>query len=42
MSSMYNSRVPANEILVHNGKVHKLKEQESIEDHINNQILPKL
>ncbi len=41
MSSMYNSRVPANEILVHNGKVHKLKEQESIEDQINKEILPK-
>ena len=41
MSSMYNSRVPANEILVHNGKVHKLKEQERIEDQINKEILPK-
>tara|TARA_A100001015_G_scaffold234231_1_gene265662 strand:+ start:8 stop:1261 length:1254 start_codon:yes stop_codon:yes gene_type:complete len=41
MSSMYNSRVPANEILVHNGKVHKLKEQERIEDLINKEILPK-
>ena len=42
MSSKYNSRVPANEILVHNGKVHKLKEQESIEDQINKEFLPKL
>ena len=41
MSSMYNSRVPANEILVHNGKVHKLKEQERIEDQINKEFLPK-
>ena len=41
MSSMYNSRVPANEILVHNGKVHKLKEKERIEDQINKEILPK-
>ena len=41
MSSMYNSRVPANEILVHNGKIHKLKEQERIEDQINKEILPK-
>jgi Diaminopimelate decarboxylase len=41
MSSMYNSRVPANEILVYNGKVHKLKEKERIEDQINKEILPK-
>ena len=41
MSSMYNSRVPANEILVHNGKVHKLKEKERIEDQINKEFLPK-
>ena len=41
MSSMYNSRVPANEILVHNGKVHKLNERERIEDQINKEFLPK-
>jgi diaminopimelate decarboxylase len=41
MSSMYNSRVPANEVLVHNGKVHILKEQERIEDQINKEILPR-
>ena len=41
MSSNYNSRVPANQILVHNGKVHKLKEQEKVEDQINKEILPK-
>ena len=33
--------VSANEILVHNGKVHKLKEQERIEDQINKEFLPK-
>ena len=41
MSSNYNSRVPANEILVHSGKVHRLKELETIEDQINKEILPK-
>jgi len=41
MSSNYNSRVPANEILVHSGKVHKLKKQETIEDQINKEILPR-
>ena len=41
MSSNYNSRVPANEILVHSGKVHRLKELETIEDQINKEILPR-
>ena len=42
MSSSYNSRPSAGELLVHNNKIHLLRKQEVIEYQIQKEILPDL
>ena len=40
MSSSYNSRPPAGEVLVYKGKIHQLRKQETIDYQIQKEILP--
>ena len=40
MSSTYNSRPRSSEILIANGKIHKIREAESLDDLVKHQIIP--
>ena len=40
MSSTYNSRPRSSEILIDNGKIHKIREAESLDDLLKHQIIP--
>jgi len=40
MSSNYNSRPRSSEILIANGKIHKIREAESLDDLVKHQIIP--
>ena len=40
MSSTYNSRPRSSEILITNGKIHKIREAESLDDLLKHQIIP--
>jgi diaminopimelate decarboxylase len=42
MASQYNSRVRPAEVLIHNGKAHLVRERETLEDVLRNQILVEL
>ncbi|MCK4384548.1 MAG: diaminopimelate decarboxylase, partial [Candidatus Lokiarchaeota archaeon] len=40
MSSTYNSRPRSSEILIANGKIHKIREAESLDDLLKHQVIP--
>ena len=42
MASNYNSRYRPAEVLVHNGEAHLIRQRETFEDLLRNQVVPEL